>query len=164
VRWLDTDTGWTLFGAVDDLWLGGDGLHDTLRFDTRLVPYDGDRYWVMEAFRAAVTRVLSWQVPDPGPECAWCKFAARFVDRGARSQAGICRVRPKSARSFRPPDVSSLSKDESLHFSLLAASRAVCRPRHPSATFLAMRRVAGEAPAMLYLYVSLPSATSRSFR
>ena len=25
VRWLDTETGWTLFGAVDDLWLGADG-------------------------------------------------------------------------------------------------------------------------------------------
>jgi hypothetical protein len=140
VRWLDGDTGWTLFGAVDDLWLGrdgrvmvadykatakaahvtaatlhpayrrqadvyqfliaqqglevsdrawfvyanglktADGFHDTLRFDTRLVPYDGDRSWVAEAFRAAVALVLSGQLPDPGPECAWCKFAAGWQD------------------------------------------------------------------------------------
>ena len=25
VRWTDTETGWTLFGAVDDLWLSSDG-------------------------------------------------------------------------------------------------------------------------------------------
>lgn len=25
VRWLDPDTGWTLYGAIDDLWLGADG-------------------------------------------------------------------------------------------------------------------------------------------
>jgi hypothetical protein len=142
VRWLDADTGWTLFGAVDDLWLGrdgrvmvadykatskathvtsaslhpayrrqadvyqflvaqqglevsdrawfvyanglktGDGFHDTLRFDTRLVPYDGDRSWVMKTFRDAVMLVLSGQVPDPGPECAWCQFAAGYVEKG----------------------------------------------------------------------------------
>ena len=138
VRWLDVETGWTLFGAVDDLWLGrdgkvmvadykatakaehvtaaslhpayrrqadvyqflvaqqglevsdrawfvyanglksGDGFHDTLRFDTRLVPYDGNRSWVLEAFRAAVALVLSGQVPDPGPECPWCRFAGAW--------------------------------------------------------------------------------------
>jgi hypothetical protein len=60
----------------------GDGFHDTLRFDTRLVPYDGDRRWVMDAFRAAVTLVLSGHVPDPGPECLWCKFAARYAATG----------------------------------------------------------------------------------
>ena len=139
VRWFDADTGWTLFGAVDDLWLGtdgrvmvadykatakaehvtaatlhpayrrqadvyqflvaqqglevsdrawfvyanglktADGFHDTLRFDTRLVPYDGNRSWVLEAFRSAVSLVLSGQRPDSGAECAWCRFAARWA-------------------------------------------------------------------------------------
>jgi hypothetical protein len=139
VRWVDPDTGWTLFGAVDDLWLGADGrvmvadykatakaehvtaatlhpayrrqadvyqflvaqqglevsdrawfvyanglktaegFHDTLRFDTRLVPYDGNRSWVLDAFRAAVSLVLSGQRPDPGAECGWCRFAARWA-------------------------------------------------------------------------------------
>lgn len=141
VRWLDPDTGWTLYGAVDDLWLGADGrvmvadykatskaehvtsatlhpayrrqadvyqflvaqqglevsdrawfvyanglktadgFHDTLRFDTRLVPYDGNRSWVAAAFRDAVSLALSGQLPDPGPECAWCNFAAAWADR-----------------------------------------------------------------------------------
>ena len=140
VRWLDPDTGWTLFGAVDDLWLGADGrvmvadykatsktehvtsatLHpayrrqadvyqflvaqqelevsdrawfvyanglktadgfeDTLRFDTRLVPYDGDRTWVVGAFRDAVSLALSGQLPGPGPECEWCRFAGCWAD------------------------------------------------------------------------------------
>lgn len=139
VRWLDRDTGWTLYGAVDDLWLGADGrimvadykatakaehvtaaslhpayrrqadvyqflvaqqglevserawfvyanglktadgFHDTLRFDTRLVPYDGDRSWVARAFRAAVELVHSGRVPDRGPECPWCGFAAAWT-------------------------------------------------------------------------------------
>ena len=52
-----------------------DGFHDTLHFDTRLVPYDGDRSWVLEAFRAAVSLVVAGQRPDPGPECAWCSYA-----------------------------------------------------------------------------------------
>ncbi|MFO1392240.1 MAG: PD-(D/E)XK nuclease family protein [Steroidobacteraceae bacterium] len=141
VRWLDPDTGWTLYGAVDDLWLGADGrvmvadykatskaehvtsatlhpayrrqadvyqflvaqqglevsdrawfvyanglktadgFHDTLRFDTRLVAYDGDRTWVADAFREAVSLALSGQLPDPGPECAWCTFAAAWTVR-----------------------------------------------------------------------------------
>ena len=139
VRWLDDETGWTLFGAVDDLWLGADGrvmvadykatakaehvtaktlhpayrrqadvyqflvaqqgldvsdrawfvyanglktadgFHDTLRFDTRLVSYDGDRSWVLDAFRAAVSLVVSGQRPDPGAECPWCRFAASWA-------------------------------------------------------------------------------------
>ena len=139
VRWLDADTGWTLFGAVDDLWLGTDGrvmvadykatakaehvtsatlhpayrrqadvyqflvaqqglevsdrawfvyanglktangFYDTLRFDTRLVPYDGDRSWVLEAFRAAVALAVSGRRPAPGPECAWCRYAAEWA-------------------------------------------------------------------------------------
>ena len=141
VRWLDPDTGWTLFGAVDDLWLGADGcvmvadykatakaehvtaatlhpayrrqadvyqflvgqqglevsnrawfvyanglktadaFHDTLHFDTRLVPYDGDRSWVLEAFRAAVSLTLSGTRPDPGPQCPWCRYAATWAQR-----------------------------------------------------------------------------------
>jgi len=139
VRWLDADTGWTLFGAVDDLWLGSDGrvmvadykatakaehvttatlhpayrrqadvyqflvaqqglevsdrawfvyanglktadgFHDTLHFDTRLVPYDGNRSWVAEAFRAAVSLAVSAQRPEPGPDCPWCGFAAGWA-------------------------------------------------------------------------------------
>ena len=141
VRWLDQDTGWTLFGAVDDLWLCSDGrvvvadykatakaehvtaatLHpayrrqadvyqflvaqqglevsdrtwfvyanglktadgfrDTLRFETRLVPYDGNRSWVLEAFRAAVSLVQSGQRPEPGRECVWCNYAATWAGR-----------------------------------------------------------------------------------
>ena len=58
-----------------------DGFHDTLRFDTRLVAYDGDRSWVLDAFRAAVSLVVSGQRPDPGPECPWCRFAASWAGR-----------------------------------------------------------------------------------
>jgi len=138
VRWLDGETGWTLFGAVDDLWRGADGrifvadykatakaahvtsatlhpayrrqadvyqflvaqqglevsdrawfvyanglktaegFHDTLRFDTKLVPYDGDRSWVAGAFREAVSLVVSGPAPNPGAECPWCRFANTY--------------------------------------------------------------------------------------
>jgi hypothetical protein len=138
VRWLDPESGWTLCGAIDDLWIDAtgrvmvadykatskageittaslypgykrqmdvyqyllaqqglevsdrawfvyanglkseDGFHDVLRFRTRLVPYDGDRSWVLAAFRAAVSLVLSGEIPEPGPECAWCRYAMRW--------------------------------------------------------------------------------------
>jgi hypothetical protein len=87
VRWLDQDTSWTLFGAVDDLWLcsnglkTADGFRDTLRFETRRVPYDGNRSWLLEAFRAAVSLVQSGQRPEPGRECAWCNYAATWAGR-----------------------------------------------------------------------------------
>jgi len=137
VRWLDEATGWTLCGAVDDLWLGADGgvivadykatskagaittdslypgyrrqmdvyqylleqqglavsdrawfvyanglksedgFHDVLRFHTALVPYDGDRSWVLDAFRTAVGIVTGSAMPDPSPDCGWCNFVAR---------------------------------------------------------------------------------------
>jgi hypothetical protein len=47
--------------------------------DTRLVPYDGNRSWVPGAFRDAVSLVQSGQRPGPGPECVWCRFAARWA-------------------------------------------------------------------------------------
>ena len=138
VRWLDADTTWTLFGAVDDLWLGADkrvivadykatskkdspttdalypayqcqaeiyqflvarqgfevndrawfvyanGIKtaetfgDTLRFNTTLVPYDGNRSWVLEAFRAAVALATSTVAPEPTATCQHCRFAGRF--------------------------------------------------------------------------------------
>ena len=87
VRWLDQDTGWTLFGAVDDLWLcsnglkTADGFRDTLRFETRRVPYDGNRSWLLEALRAAVSLVQSGQRPEPGRECVWCNYAATWAGR-----------------------------------------------------------------------------------
>ena len=56
-----------------------DGFHDTLRFDTRLVPYDGDRSSVLEAFRAAVSLAVSRARPGPGPECPWCRYAAAWA-------------------------------------------------------------------------------------
>ena len=137
VRWLDPDTGWTLYGAIDDLWLDADGrvlvadykatskatelaadqlyvgyrrqaevyqfliaqqglavsdrawfvwtngiktadrFDDTLRFRTILVPHDGDRSWVLEAFRTAVGLVTGDAIPDPSPDCEWCNFVAR---------------------------------------------------------------------------------------
>jgi hypothetical protein len=137
VRWLDPDTGWTLCGAVDDVWLGADGavmvadykatskaedptcetlypayrrqmdiyqfllaqqglkvsdrawfvyanglksersFNDVLRFRTRLVPYDGDRSWVLDAFRSAVGVVTGSHVPEPDPECGWCRYVQR---------------------------------------------------------------------------------------
>jgi len=137
IRWLDRDTGWTLYGAVDDVWLGADGrvmvadykatskagdpspetlypayrrqmdiyqfllgqegltvsdrawfvyanglkdadaFNDVLRFRTRLVPYDGDRSWVLEAFRAAVAVVTAGELPPSASDCEWCEFVAR---------------------------------------------------------------------------------------
>jgi hypothetical protein len=84
----------TLDIAVDDLWLGSDGRamvadykatakadYETLRFDTRLVPYDGNRSWVLEAFRAAMSLTLSGTRPDPGPECPWCHYAATWAQQ-----------------------------------------------------------------------------------
>jgi len=138
VRWLDTETNWTLFGAVDDLWLGPDGrvfvadykatakreqpstdtlyrsyprqaevyqflvaqqgfevndrawfvyangiktadaFDDTLRFNTTLVPYDGDRSWVLETFRAAVALATSGAAPEPTKACEHCRFAGQY--------------------------------------------------------------------------------------
>lgn len=137
VRWLDEQTGWTLCGAVDDVWLGADGgvmvadykatakaedpsteslypsyrrqmdiyqyllsqqglavsdrawfvyanglktedgFNDALRFRTTLVPYDGDRSWVLEAFRNAVALVIGTTVPSPAPDCKWCTYVSR---------------------------------------------------------------------------------------
>jgi PD-(D/E)XK nuclease superfamily len=137
VRWLDTDTGWTLYGAVDDLWIDTsghvmvadykatskiedvtaatlhpayrrqadiyqflvsqqdlavsnrawfvyangskteEGFNEVLRFRTALVPYDGDRSWVLDAFRNAVALVIGGARPDPGPDCRWCRFVSR---------------------------------------------------------------------------------------
>jgi hypothetical protein len=135
VRWQDEETGWTFYGAIDDLWrapdgrmlvadykatakrdeLKAEGLHpaykrqmemyqflvskqgfevsdtgwfvyangigtadafeDVLRFRTKLIPYVGDRSWVLEKFREAV-RSLSGPAPAPDEECEWCRFAA----------------------------------------------------------------------------------------
>ncbi len=146
VRWLDDTTGWTLCGAVDDVWLGADGrvmvadykatakaddpttetlydgyrrqmdvyqfllgqqglevsdrawfvyangvksepgFNDTLRFRTRLVPYDGDRSWVLDVFRAAVSVVNGSRAPEPDPDCGWCEFVARRSGDGATAR------------------------------------------------------------------------------
>jgi hypothetical protein len=137
VRWLDEQTGWTLCGAVDDVWLAADGrvmvadykatskagpitteslypgyrrqmdiyqfllaqqgltvsdrawfvyanglksedgFHDVLRFRTTLLPYDGDRSWVLDAFRTAVGIVTGNAMPDPNADCEWCDFVIR---------------------------------------------------------------------------------------
>jgi hypothetical protein len=137
VRWLDAETGWTLFGAVDDLWLGADGhvmvadykatskadelaadqlypgyrlqaeiyqflvaqqgltvsdrawfvwtngiktaecFNDTLRFRTMLVHHDGDRSWVLQTFRDAVTMATGTTAPAPAPDCKWCTYVSR---------------------------------------------------------------------------------------
>lgn len=146
VRWLDPQSGWTLFGAVDDLWLGGDGrvlvadykatarrepltaeslypqyrrqaevyqflvaqqgytvddrawfvwtngvktaerFADRLAFRTVLVPHDGDRGWVLEAFRRAVAAVTATLAPPSAPDCAWCRYVAR---RGDAARAAL---------------------------------------------------------------------------
>jgi hypothetical protein len=146
VRWLDDTTGWTLCGAVDDVWLGADGrvmvadykatakaddpttetlydgyrrqmdvyqfllgqqglevsdrawfvyangvkteasFNDMLRFRTRLVPYDGDRSWVLEVFRAAVSLVNGKRAPEPDPDCEWCGFVARRSGNCAKAR------------------------------------------------------------------------------
>jgi hypothetical protein len=143
VRWLDEETGWTLCGAVDDVWLGADGrvmvadykatskaedpsteslypsyrrqmdiyqfllaqqglevsdrawfvyanglktengFNDVLRFRTTLVPYDGDRSWVLDAFRTAVGIVTGVVLPDPNPDCEWCRFVTRRSESAA---------------------------------------------------------------------------------
>jgi hypothetical protein len=54
-----------------------DAFHDVLRFRTTLVPYDGDRSWVLEAFRTAVGIVAGNAMPDPNPDCTWCDFVTR---------------------------------------------------------------------------------------
>lgn len=137
VRWLDAETGWTLFGAVDDLWLGADGhvmvadykatskadelaadqlypgyrlqaeiyqflvaqqgltvndrawfvwtngiktaeaFDDTLRFRTVLVHHDGDRSWVLQTFRDAVSIATGTTAPAPAAECSWCTYVSR---------------------------------------------------------------------------------------
>ena len=56
-----------------------EGFHDTLRFDTKLVPDDGDRSGVAGALREAVSLVASGQPPDSGPQCPWCRFASTCV-------------------------------------------------------------------------------------
>jgi hypothetical protein len=143
VRWVDETSGWTLCGAVDDLWRAADGqimvadykatskmqdpttetlypgyrrqmdiyqfllskqelevsdrawfvvanglksaeaFNDTLHFRTTLVPYDGDRSWVLEAFRRAVSIATGSRVPEPSPECGIC----RYVNRRSESAA-----------------------------------------------------------------------------
>ena len=35
----------------------------------------------LEAFRAAVSLIVAGQLPDAGPECAWCKYAAAWAVR-----------------------------------------------------------------------------------
>jgi hypothetical protein len=137
VRWLDAATGWTLCGAVDDVWLRADGrvmvadykatskageitteslypgyrrqmdiyqfllaqqgltvsdrawfvyanglktedgFNDVLRFRTTLVPYDGDRSWVLDAFRNAIGLVIGTTVPSPAIDCKWCTYVSR---------------------------------------------------------------------------------------
>jgi hypothetical protein len=135
IRFLDSETGWTFYGAIDDLWRGADGrmlvadykatakkdevdperLHpaykrqlemyqfllstqgldvsdtgwwvyangigsspsfeDVLRFRTRLIPYQGNRAWVLKTFRDAVA-TLSGPLPPPAEACEWCRFVA----------------------------------------------------------------------------------------
>lgn len=137
VRWQDPATGWTLFGAVDDLWLGADDrvlvadykataknepltadslypqyrrqaevyqylveqqgfevndrawfvwtsgvktadrFDDRLTFRTVLVHHDGDRRWVPQAFRDAVSVATAARAPKPGKDCEWCSYVAR---------------------------------------------------------------------------------------
>lgn len=137
VRWLDAKTGWTLFGAVDDLWqlstgevvvadykatarkealstahlypsyrrqaeiyqflverqgfrvnnrawfvyangiLDSRGFENVLRFNTTLIPYEGRRDWVLDAFRSAVSLVQAGTEPLPGEACVYCRYAGR---------------------------------------------------------------------------------------
>lgn len=136
VRWTDAESGWTLFGAVDDVWrlrsgavavadykatakakevteselypgyrrqaevyqflLERQGLEvdsrawfvyangrtdvgsfeDKLRFRTKLIPYHGDRSWVLETFRSAVAVVEGGQRPAASAECKWCAYVS----------------------------------------------------------------------------------------
>jgi hypothetical protein len=53
------------------------GFNDVLRFRTTLVPYDGDRSWVLDAFRNAIGLVIGTTVPSPAIDCKWCTYVSR---------------------------------------------------------------------------------------
>lgn len=45
-----------------------------LEFDVKIIPYTGDDSWVKKTVEEAIECLHSDMVPDPGPECAFCKY------------------------------------------------------------------------------------------
>ena len=143
VRWADPVTGWTFYGAVDDVWVtpektlivadykatarrddltqaniypsyqrqvevyqylleqqgfevenrawfvyangipGAARFGDQLSFRTKLLPYDGERGWVVDAFRQAVALATGGVRPLAAAECKWCAYVAgRSIELG----------------------------------------------------------------------------------
>ena len=135
-------TGFTFFGAIDDLWLGRDGkylvcdykatskngevsldadwqisykrqmeiyqwllrrnglevndrswfvycngrrdladFNERIEFKVRLLPYDGNDDWVEGALKDAAATLHKDELPDPGPDCEYCRYRREAAER-----------------------------------------------------------------------------------
>ncbi len=45
-----------------------------LEFDIKIIPYEGDDSWVENTIKDAITCLKQDKLPDPGPDCDFCKY------------------------------------------------------------------------------------------
>ncbi|ACL72851.1 conserved hypothetical protein [Thioalkalivibrio sulfidiphilus HL-EbGr7] len=81
-QWLLRQSGFTISPVAYFLYVNGskeggfydEGLQGRMRFETTLIPYEGDDSWVGQAVDEAIECLEQDLVPDAGSECDVCRY------------------------------------------------------------------------------------------
>lgn len=77
-QWLFRQNGYPVSSTGIFVYCNGDADREAfdgkLEFDVKIIPYVGDDSWVEGVIRAAIDCLESKSMPEPGPDCDYCKY------------------------------------------------------------------------------------------
>ena len=56
-------------------------FNERIEFKVRLLPYDGNDDWVEGALKDAAAALHKDELPDPGPDCEYCRYRREAAER-----------------------------------------------------------------------------------